>query len=608
MTDGGDLFSAATQEQWTELVRAKAQDPDAPLITELEDGLSVKWLYTDADALPTDPTTRGPRAGTPWAIRQQVQARTRSLANAQILDELEGGAGEILLTLDRSGVRGIPALTAAEIEEVLGGVYLNMAAVALDSGALTAHEQRAAAEALISVFGASGHDAAELRGSLGLASADQLGFAAAATDRFPHVRGIAVDTGRYVDAGAGVRDELAYALATGAHLLRAGEEAGLSPVQTARTIEFTLIAGTDQFLEIAKFRAARKLWATVLEHCGVSAEIAGTAPNSLSGFYARTGRRVMSSLDPWVNMLRSTTAAFAAGVGGADGVTVVPFDEPDGETLAEPGALGRRTARNTQLLLLEESHLHKVNDPAGGSWYVESLTEQLAGSAWARFQEFEAQGGITALAASGAIDDQIAAATAKRHLAIATRERELTGVNTFPLLGDDELRRESSTSTDVSSDRGPSAPTVVRDAAEFEHLRLRAAAISDPPRLLLACMGPLSAHVAINLWAKSFFEAGGVETISSGPQPDAAALARLLSEHELSVAAVCPGRGVEADAQTELITALRDAGAERIYLVGAGDDAAVAAGADAGAQSGMNMVTVLGALLDHYETGAEAAR
>jgi methylmalonyl-CoA mutase len=601
MTDGGDLFSAATQEQWAELVRAKAKDPDAPLTTELEDGLNVKWLYTDADALPTDPAIHGPRSGEPWAIRQQIQARSLPAANAQVLEELEGGAGEVQLTLDPSGSVGVPALTATEFEQVLAGVHLNMAAVALDTSALTDVQAGEAARGLFTAFQQAGHGDDDIHGSLGLTEPEQLGFAAQVQARFPHVKGMAVDTGRYVDAGAGVRDELAFALASGAQLLRAGEAAGLSPAQTARTIEFTLICGTDQFLEIAKFRAARKLWAKVLEHCGVTAADAdGVPPSCLSGFYARTGRRMMSSLDPWVNMLRSTTATFAAGAGGADGVTVVPFDEPYGETMTQPGLLGRRVARNTQLLLMEESHLHKVNDPAGGSWYMESLTEQLAGSAWTRFQEIEAQGGIAKLDADGTIKNLITEATRERQLEIATRKRELTGVNTFPLLGDDGLDREP----DASSN-GAKHAVVVRDAAQFEHLRARATRLPRPPQLLLSCMGPLSAHVAINQWAKSFFEAGGVETISSGPQPDVAAQSQLLREHDLHVAAVCPGKDVPAQEQSELIKALRDAGASRVYLVGAGDDAALASGADAGARNGMNMVTVLDALLDHYEAKAK---
>ena len=186
----------------------------------------------------------------------------------------------------------------------------------------------------------------------------------------------------------------------------------------------------------------------------------------------------------------------------------------------------------------------------------------------------------------------------------------LTGVNTFPLLGDDGLERaEPVTNRTAGSRTGSSAPatgkhplTPARDAAPFEALRARAVALARSsgrePAILLACMGSLAAHTATALWAKGFFEAGGITTVTSGPQPDAAAQAALLREHELVAAAVCPGRGIEAEQQAQLVEALREAGARTVYLVGVDAPTAASAGADAGVREGVDMVTVLGGLLD----------
>jgi methylmalonyl-CoA mutase len=625
-------FPDATKAQWEQLVRAKEKDPDRALTTALEDGIEVDWLYAPEDELAPDPGgltgeapfVRGLRLGTPWAIRQQNATPDRRQANRELLEDLEGGATELLLVTDAVGQPGIPVAAAEELDEVLDGVYLDMAAIALAGGAYG----QQAATALLELWRRRGHPAHEVRGSLRL---DPIGTYARAgvTDEshiahetaaaiemlqtvrgeFPGVQVLAVDTTPYVEAGAGATLELALGLATGIAYLRAGDEQGVDPTDVARALEFTGTAGPDQFLEIAKLRAARRLWAAVLQHCGVAAD------QRRAKTYVRTSRRMVSALDPWVNLLRATTAAFAAAVAGADGITVLPFDEPVLPPGQTPGPLGRRMARNTQLLLLEESSLHRVADPAGGSWYVEQLTDELARTAWTQFQELEQAGGIAAALDSGEITRRVTEATTERHDEIARRRRALTGVNTFPLLGDDGLDRADAPSTEETllSDEVPEAVPVadhlapVRDAAQFEALRARAVRIAaqsgSEPTILLACLGPLSAHVNVALWAKSFFEAGGVSTVSSGVIPEAADQAALLTEHELTLAAVCAGRDAEPQDQKALIDALRSAGATTIYVAGTTREKAEAVGADLAVRDGVDMVQVLGDLLDRYETG-----
>jgi methylmalonyl-CoA mutase len=623
-------FPAADRAAWEALVRAKRPEPDTELTTALEDGIEVRWLYGPDDALApdpgglpgSDPFVRGVRLGTPWAIRQQNATADRRQANRELLEDLDGGATELLLVTASATAPGIPVTSADELEEVLDGVHLDLAPVALAAGAAAIR----ASGALLDLWRRRGHPAAEVRGSLRLDPIGTLARAGELADptlrdeteaairtlhevraEFPQVRAMGVDTTPYVEAGAGATLELALALATGLAYLRAADAEGIAPDQLAGALEFTLAAGPDQFLEIAKLRAARRLWASVLGHCDVE------PAQRRSALYVRTSRRMASALDPWVNLLRATSAAFAAAVADADGITVLPFDEA---VLAEghaAGPLGRRMARNTQLVLLEEAALHRVADPAGGSWYVESLTDQLARAAWGELQAIERAGGIAAVLRSGEVSRRVAAASAERHEQLSRRRRLLTGVNMFPLLGDDGLERagvdgeqEALEAVPETVPAGDTLP-LVRDGAQFEALRARALRIAGErgaePALLLACPGPLSAHVNVALWARSFFEAGGVTTVPSGVQPGAAAHAALLAEHGLTAAALCPGRDEEAEVQRELVQALRGAGARAVYVAGASDERARALGADMGVADGVDMVVVLGALLDRFEAG-----
>ncbi len=624
-------FPSVDRAAWEKLARAKDADPQRRLATELDDGIEVNWLYAPDDELSpdpggltgADPFVRGRRLGTPWAIRQQNATPDRRLANRELLEDLEGGATALLLVTASAARAGIPVTDSDELDEVLDGVHLDLAPVALAAGP----DGKRVASALLEVWRRRGHPAAEVRGSLRvdpvgeLARAGELsrdavgGETRQAIDllrdvraEYPHVKVIAVDTTPYVEAGAGAPFELALALASAVAYLRAADADGITADALAGALEFTLCAGPDQFLEIAKLRAARRLWSNVLAHCGVE------PAHRRSEMYVRTSRRMVSALDPWVNMLRATSAAFAAAVAGADGITVLPFDEPVLSPGESSGPLGRRMARNTQLVLLEEASLHRVADPAGGSWYVESLTDQLSHLAWAEFQAIEGAGGIARALACGEVSRRVAAETAARHDDLARRRRSLTGVNTFPLLGDDGLERVpidgQAEALDAVSEQLPEGEvlTPVRDAAQFEALRARAVRIAEArggePTLLLACLGPLSAHVNVALWAKSFFEAGGVTTLASGVQTDAAAHASLLAERHLTVAAVCAGPDATPELQRELAQALRDRGARLIYLAGAGQDRAAAAGADAGVRDGVDMVHVLGELLDRFEEGA----
>ncbi|WP_051471152.1 methylmalonyl-CoA mutase family protein [Patulibacter minatonensis] len=475
-------FPPVPDDEWraAALKAAKAPD-DTPTRSRTEDGIEVNWLYTREDALASDPGgvpglapfVRGTNSGTgedqaAWEIRQQQAHPDRRAANKALMEDLEGGATAIELRPDRAargghapgsdafaatrGVDGTMISTVDDLETVLEGVFVELAPIAVDGGA-QAISTGALLLALLRRRGVADADAiGSLRidplgtlaaeGALPQDPADAIAtagrLAAEVAETFPQVRALAVDTRAYVNAGATPVRELAIAITTGVAYLRAAEQAGLQPARAATQIEFTLTVGTNQFGEIAKLRAFRRLWARVLELSGVPEE------GRRSFLTARTSDRMLAGIDPWSNMLRATTAGFAAAVGGAEGLTVTPFDAvvADAVGAAAPGGLGRRIARNTQLVLQEESALRRVADPAGGSWYVESLTDALAREAWSKVTEIEGAGGALAALTADAFAADLAEQADRRRGELARRKREMTGVNVFPLLADDKVHPE----------------------------------------------------------------------------------------------------------------------------------------------------------------------
>ncbi len=669
-------FDPVSYEEWLE----KATDGDASVeaVTHLDDGVEAKWLYTSDDALAPDPAglplrtpfTRAVRAGRHWQVRQENANPDRSRANSEILEDLLGGTTEVSILFDRAarigaapedhafllgrGDSGIAISTLSDLSQVLDGVLLEVARVALDAGSAFLP----AAAFLVGIWEERGLDPEDVLGSFradpigsfaregelpyspeeGLAYAAQLALESART--YPAVRALGVDTSPYVDGGATPAWELAIALSTALEHLRAGDGIGLEPAAVARTLEFTLTVGTDQFLEMAKFRAARRLWSRVLEECGVEPDSRSSAT------YARTSSRVMTWIDPWVNMIRTTTATFAAGAAGADGVSVTPFDRP----LGEPTELGRRIARNTQTIVQDEASIGRTADPLAGSWYGESLTDQLAEAAWERFQEVERTGGMVEALRSGAIQTTLTEGAERFEDELIHRDKVMTAVNEFPILGDDGTEAEpfdreplarleadrltESDPVDCSALAGEDldgllaravelaragaridemiyaldgAPDEVDpitprpDAAPFERLRKVASdhesKTGQTLQMFLACPGPIASHVSQANWAKSFFESGGITTVPSGPLPDNAAQAEALSDGGFKVAAVCAGKDIPPEDVADLVAGLRKAGAEFVYLARPAPGVEEVAGADDVVRDGVDMlITLAGAL------------
>ena len=319
----------------------------------------------------------------------------------------------------------------------------------------------------------------------------------------PGVVAFTVDATRYSDAGATEAQALGWATATGVAYLRALVETGVPVDAAAGLIGFRLAATADQFVTIAALRAARVIWSRVVTVSGGSAEAARQYQHAV------TAAHMYSRRDPWVNLLRGASAALAAGVAGADAVTVLPFDHASGAVDAD-GSSGRRLARNTQLLLLEESHMARAADPAGGSFYMESLTEELASEGWRVLQDVEASGGIEAAIDGGALAAAMEESWQSRLGALRTRREPLTGVSEFPFLDEAAPTRHGSNEAE-----GASGLPVRRPAEPFEDLRDAAdrhqAATGERPAVWIAALGSAAAHSTRTAWAQNLLAAGGIE-------------------------------------------------------------------------------------------------
>jgi len=574
-------FPPAQEEQWRKLVDGvlKGAPFEKRLVTKTYDGLAIDPLYArKADARPV-----AARAlGTPWSIMQRVDHPDPAAANAQALNDLENGATGLSLVLAGAvGAYGYGLADDTAIARALTDVYLD-AGIALDIDAGAQGE--AAARAIVALVNRRAIAAGAADVSFGL---DPIGAAAAAggsaepwqslAARFSATvvdlrdqgfRGpFAAADGRIVhNAGGSEAQELAFVLAVAIQYLRTLEAGGV-PLETARAmIAFRLAADTDQFLTIAKFRALRKLWARVQDACGLAPAAAFVT--------AETAWRMMAKRDPYVNMLRTTIAVVSAGLGGADAVSALPFTL----ALGLPDAFARRIARNTQLVLLEESNLARVSDPAAGSGAIEDLTERLCHAAWRQFQEVEQAGGAFAALEQGLIQQKVSAVRAEREKAVARRKDALTGTSDFP-----DLAEAPIAVLDVAPVVAPPYPIAtafaplasIRLAEPFEALRDASDAVlaqtGARPKIFLANLGNLADFTARATFAKNFFEAGGIEAVTND---GFASLAEMLAAFQASgakLACICSSDEVYASDAVAVAQALKVARA-RLALAGRPDN------------------------------------
>ncbi len=556
--------------------RVRKQDvADVPLdvwkklIKTTYDGVEVRPLYTRADDLAEVPApgqfpfTRGARlrgadsAG--WGVREtfgRAGSGPAAKVNEALLDALANGTSAVRVDL-RNG------LTAADLPALLKGVYLDLAPITIEAGDRVT-EVADALFALVDDADLNDPEAVDIElsaapltskytGAPEVSLAEAVEMAVANAKRPGSVRTLLVDGVAFANMGATDSQEIGYALAVGVAYLRALTEAGLSVEEALDQISFRYSATDDQFNTIAKFRAARTLWARVAQVAGAAEH--GSAPN-----HAVTAPVMFSQRDPWVNMLRVTVAAFAAGVGGATTVEVLPFDNAiHGGQPGVSRTFAARIARNTNLLLLEESHLGFVADPAGGSYYVEELTDEIADRAWKIFTDVESHGGIDT--AFDHVRENIDAAHEARRADIAHRRTKVTAINEFPNLAEAPLPPEAR----------PEGERIRRWAADFEALRNRSddflAEQGRRPQIAMLPLGPLAKHNIRTGFTANLMASGGIEALNPGQVvPGEAAFDEAAASAPIVV--LCGADGEYTASGAEAVAAARAAGASEVLVAG----------------------------------------
>lgn len=500
------------------------------------DGIEISPLGTPA--LLGDLVTGGrpTRVGS-WDIRASYAETDGATLRDAILTDLENGVTSVWIEL---GAHGLPV---SDLAVALQGVLLDLAPVVLDAP----REELAAAQAFAAIARGTalapgtnlGADpvGAHIRGYGDVDMSAVTPVATLATEL--GCRALVADGSALHDRGASDVQELGYTLAVATSYLRFLVDAGYGVDDAASLIELRLAATDEQFPTIAKFRAVRRLWARILELSG--------AQTREIPVHAVTSRPMMTKYDPWVNMLRTCVASFAAGVGGADAVTVLPFDS----ALGLPDAFSRRIARNTSALLVDESHVAKVADPAGGSYMVEKLTDDLAVAAWAEFGELDVAGGLSE--SGGGLRERVAVISAAREAQVANRKRPITGISEFPNLLESLPQRRP---------YAEGRPSATAYAQAFEALRDEPVAES----VFLATMGTVAAHTARATFATNLFAAGGIDVVNEGRHDDIdAVLAHYRGER---VVCLTGTDTAYAEWGAALAESLRSGGAQRVIVAG----------------------------------------
>jgi methylmalonyl-CoA mutase len=643
-----DDFPPVGYDEWRRLAEADLHGAsfEQKLVTHTYEGIDILPVYTrrqwpgerDPFGFPgSAPFVRGARplgaVQTGWDLRQEHAHPDLAETNRAILDDLQGGVTSLLLRLDSAarngldpdapaaielaGRDGLMAYHVDDLDAALAGVHLHMIGVTLEAGAaflpaaamLAALWRRRGVEQPRGAFNADPLAVLARDGQLPMSPEDALRQMATlakwTAKNLPQVTAVRVGTAPYHHGGATAAQDIAFGMATAVEYLRAMTRAGIDVDTAAGQILFSLSVGTHHFLAIAKLRAARRLWSRVVEASGGS-------PAAMR-LHSRVSKRVLTMRDPYVNMLRNAVACYAAGLGGADAITSVPFDA----AIGPPDAFSRRVARNTVLVLQEEAHLHRVIDPAGGSWYLDWLTDQVAQKAWTIFQELERARGMLQAIRDGWVARRIHSAFSPRAKNLARRKEGITGVSEFPHVAEKPVIRPNPDHaamrtaavlrvskarrggagplTDPASlveaaERGVSLgqlaralgfhaqPTVIAPltphpfAEPFEALRDASdawqTAHGKRPRVFLANMGSAAHYTARATYAKNFFEAGGFEVAGDRGFKDADAAEWAFADSGAAIAVICSSDKLYPELVPPLAAKLKTAGARTVVLAG----------------------------------------
>ncbi|MCA8898957.1 MAG: methylmalonyl-CoA mutase subunit beta [Hyphomonas sp.] len=597
-------FPDATEAEWLATVEKALKGRGLDAITRMTaDGLKIRPLYreddvpTAGDPLGTPgaaPYLRGPTAAPnpwlPWDIRQAFTHTSAAITNAEILRDLERGVSSIELVVDSTGRHGVQLCDAEDFDTALHGVDASVATIALDSvggmgsrvaallGEWAERQDIPAEQKLDFNMDPLGTLARTglIQGGLNAAFSKVAELCKPLSRKFPHANLLRVDARMVHEAGGSEAQELGALMASAVDTLRRLEHR-IDSAHAAEKMIFAVALDANYGIGVAKLRAARRLWARIQEVLKLDIH-----PMRLQ---ATTSARMLTRYDPWTNMLRNTAATFAGAIGGADIITVRAFNEP----LGTPEELGRRIARNTQIIAMEESQLGRVADPTGGAWFTESFANELAEAAWGEFRQIESEGGFGASLIAGALQDRVSEVREARDKDIARRKIPVTGVSEFPLL--DEVAapvaepfppRANAAVSDAAlnafvpggfpepgADADAPALAPIRLAAAFETLRDHAAAAAKEPAIFLATLGPLAEFTARADFARNLFAAGGL-TAKEAPVPPAspAEIAAAFRASGCRIACICGTDKRYTEEADAAAAALKDAGVQRIWLAG----------------------------------------
>ena len=522
-------FPAITTEEWMAKINAdlKGADFEKKLVWKTNEGFNVMPFYRLEDVAELKTTTsapgefpyvRGTKTDNDWYVRQDIDATCAKTANAKALDVLNKGINSLGFILNKQ------ELSAEYIATLLNGicpecVELNFRVCIRCAAQL--------ATILADYFKAQGADLAKVEGSINcdpinrmLLKGKELNQAevaeiAVATVKaaavLPKFRVIGVNSLSLNNAGAYCSQELGYALAWGAEYMTMLTEGGLTADEAGKAIKFNMGVGGNYFMEIAKFRAARMLWAMIVKAYAPACDCAAKMR-----VHAETSTFNKTIYDAHVNLLRTQTEAMSATIAGVDSLTVNGFDV----TYKESDDFSERIARNQQLLLKEESHFDKVTDPSAGSYYIENLTNSIAEQAWKLFLEIQNEGGFFAAVEAGKVQEAMKATSAKRLKDVSARKEVLLGTNQFPNFSEmaaEKITKEACTCANCGCEtpKGLATLPTVRAAQEFEDLRLATERSAKRPKAFMLTIGNLAMRLARAQFSCNFFACAGYEVIDN---------------------------------------------------------------------------------------------
>ena len=519
-----DQFPPVSTEEWKAKVEAdlKGAPFDKKLVWRTNEGFNVQPMYraediaslNTTDSLPGEyPFVRGTRVENDWLTRQEIVAETAKEANEKALDVLNKGVTSLGFKVKEA--------TAEELQTLLAGIEVGAVELNFSTCMKKAPEFAAV---LVAYLKENGKEA-EFRGSIDfnpLKKALKHGVAfngnAVETAKqiletvkeVPALKVLSVNSVMLSNAGSYIFQELGYAMAWGAEWLTQLTDAGVDASEVASRIKFNMGVSSDYFMELAKFRAARMLWAQIVKQYGVADDACKMTVHAITSSYNQT------IFDAHVNLLRSQTETMSAALAGVDSITTVPFDN----AYQTPDDFSERIARNQQFLLKEESHLDKVVDPAGGSYYVETLTVSIAAEAWKLFLAVEENGGFFAMVDNGEIQKAIRETSEKRHTDVARRKEILLGTNQYPNINEmaaSKIAKGAGCGCGCGcgqEEAGEGLPTS-RAASDFEALRLATEAASNRPKVFMLTIGNLAMRLARAQFSTNFFGCAGYEIIDN---------------------------------------------------------------------------------------------